>query len=204
MKDPCFWRTTSPCQPRCREDRMCSDVFRSALFSCQTTGSWVYRVIGAVLWDIQNRLKCSKLTQLKSWKHNWQCIILSSKHFCIFKKPDLFLFFVSSFLFLLFASICLSFLSCFWLVCVAAVLGTCLHFLSTSDLQMNCMLRSWSTRPLVRSWTMPSMTWPLCRCSLSLSLPLTSPFLSCVLNVRTLHLLPLDHKCLPPILLCRK
>lgn len=41
--------------------------------------------------------------------------------------------------------------------------GTCLNFLSTSDLQMNCMLRSSSTKPLVRSWTMPSTTWHLCR-----------------------------------------
>lgn len=72
-------------------------------------------------------------------------------------------FFVSSFLPLLFASICLSLSSCFRLACVAAVVGTCLCFLSTSGVQMNCMLRSWSTRPLARSWTMPSMTWHLCR-----------------------------------------
>lgn len=53
------------------------------------------------------------------------------------------------------------FLSCF---CVAAALDACLHFLLTSDLQMSYMLRSSSTRPLARSWTMHSMTWPLCRC----------------------------------------
>lgn len=44
-----------------------------------------------------------------------------------------------------------------------AVLGTCLNFLPTSDLQTNCMLRSSSTKPLARSWTMPSTTWRLCR-----------------------------------------
>lgn len=36
-------------------------------------------------------------------------------------------------------------------------------FGSTSDLQTNCMLRSSSTKPLARSWTMPSTTWPPCR-----------------------------------------
>lgn len=101
-------------------------------------------------------------------------------------------FFVFSFLPLLFASICPSFLSCFF---VAAVLGTCLHFLSTSDLQMNCMLRSSSTRPLVRSWTMPSMTWHLCRRSLAASsLPLFClvfwdlPFSLCGTYVPSSHL----------------
>lgn len=34
---------------------------------------------------------------------------------------------------------------------------------------MNCMLRSSSTRPLVRNWTMPSMTWHLCRSSVAAS-----------------------------------
>lgn len=28
--------------------------------------------------------------------------------------------------------------------------------------QMSSMPRNWSTRPLARSWTTPSMTWPLC------------------------------------------
>lgn len=43
------------------------------------------------------------------------------------------------------------------------LLASCRRFLSSSDLQMNYMLRSSSTRPLARSWTMRSMTWPLCR-----------------------------------------
>lgn len=34
----------------------------------------------------------------------------------------------------------------------------------TFDLQMNSMLRSWNTRPLVRSWIMHSMIWPPYRC----------------------------------------
>lgn len=54
--------------------------------------------------------------------------------------------------------------------CAPAVLGTCLNFLATSDLQMNCMLRSSSTKPLARSWTMPSTTWHLCRWPLAVSL----------------------------------
>lgn len=46
-----------------------------------------------------------------------------------------------------------------------SVLRSCfgLHLLLTFDLQMNCMHRSWSTRLSARSWTMPSMTWPLYR-----------------------------------------
>ena len=47
--------------------------------------------------------------------------------------------------------------------------------LPTSDLQMNYMLRSWSIRPSARSWTMPSMTWPLCSDSLPLSMSLYIP-----------------------------
>lgn len=83
-------------------------------------------------------------------------------------------------------------------------LTTCrLYFLSTSDLQMNCMLRSWSTRPLVRSWTMPLMTWHLCRCSdIFLSLPLTSLSLSCALN--SYSLCGSYCMCLLHIFLCRK
>lgn len=33
-----------------------------------------------------------------------------------------------------------------------------------ADLQTSCMHRSWNTRPSQRSWTMPSMIWPPCRC----------------------------------------
>lgn len=59
----------------------------------------------------------------------------------------------------------------------------------TSHLQMSCMLRSWSTRPLVRSWTMPSMTWHLCRHLLfCLSLHLTSicstAFVLCIFSLQ--------------------
>lgn len=107
--------------------------------------------------------------------------------------------FVFSFLPLLFASTSLSlslslclFAAC---VCLTSLLATCLYLLSTSDLQMNCMLRSWSTRPLVRSWTMPSMTWHLCRCSASLfplpvSLQMTG--LSVFPSVDCMCLLPLS------------
>ena len=59
------------------------------------------------------------------------------------------------------------------------------------DLQMNCMLRSWSTRPLARSWTMPSMTWHLCRCALSashFSCYLSSPSSLCGSHVPSAHL----------------
>lgn len=59
--------------------------------------------------------------------------------------------------------------------CAPAVLGTCLNFLSTSDLQMNCMLRSSSTKPLARSWTMPSTTWHLCRWPPAVSLCFAFP-----------------------------
>ena len=78
-----------------------------------------------------------------------------------------------------FSSTCLS---CF---CVAAALDACRHFLSTSDLQMSYMLRSSSTKPLARSWTMRSMTWPLCRCPVARFsiLPVLHLVYSCLLYI---------------------
>lgn len=166
-KGPCYWRTSIPCQPRSgsKGDRMCSDVFRSGSFSCRSRCSRVRGFIGAVLWGFHKRHKCSKIPQ--QLQQRAESILRYSSFF----RPSIsaslkrltYFFFVFSFLPLLFASICLSLSSCFLLACVAAVVGTCLCFLSTSDVQMNCTLRSWSTRPLARSWTMPSMTWHLCR-----------------------------------------
>ena len=141
---------------------MCSDSCRSAAFSCGTTGSWVYSYLCSFMTD-------SKQMQMQMLSNqNSICIILTSllpasseNLTCVLSPPS---------------SPCslaplFSFPPCFH---VAAVFGPCLRFLSTSDLQMSCMLRSWSTRPLARSWTMPSMTWRLCRCSLA------SPSLSCL------------------------
>lgn len=52
-----------------------------------------------------------------------------------------------------------------------------LHFPAfPADLQMNSMLRSWSIKPSLRSWTMLSMTWPPCR-SISVPLCCTSCYL---------------------------
>lgn len=65
--------------------------------------------------------------------------------------------------------------------------GTCLNFLSTSDLQMNCMLRSSSTKPLVRSWTMPSTTWHLCRMASRCASVFASPVLCSGFCFRSFH-----------------
>lgn len=165
---------------------MCSDIFRSEIFSCQTTGSWVHGVIGAVF------VSHSKQTLYAAHSSRWRTEITTRKAASFPHLQTADLFFCPLLLlpfFPLLASICLLFFPAFSLVCVAAVLGTCLHFLSTSDLQMNCMLRSWSTRPLVRSWTMRSMTWHLCRCS-HVHCASASRFLFsvCVSNLQTFQL----------------
>lgn len=109
--------------------------------------------------------------------------------FLHFFKPDLFFVLFSP------SSLCSSSAShshaAFGFFVSPLSLTTCLYFLPTSDLQMNCMLRSWSTRPLVRSWTMPLMTWHLCRCAdIFLCLPLTS---LCSCPVLWIHILSVDH-----------
>lgn len=119
-------------------------------------------------------LKCSKPTELKSRSLN-QIFIFSVIN-VIFQKilTDVCLLLPPSSLFRRHLSLIPSpvfvSLPCF---------GTCLNFLSTSDLQMNCMLRSWSTKPLVRSWTMPSTTWHLCRWPLAAPRFLLLLFLCC-------------------------
>lgn len=129
------------------EHRTYPDVYRSAVYRQPSLSG-----CRCTFMRHSDSLQCSKPTEFKSRRLNQIFIfyvinVIFQKiltNVCLLLPPSSLRLHLS-----LIPSPAFVFRPCF---------GTCLNFLSTSDLQMNCMLRSSSTKPLVRSWTMPSTT----------------------------------------------
>ena len=160
---------------------------RLALFSC---GSTYHRVNGLEGGRFNEAFSTGVNTPVCEWNHLWKCFVarchlqkqtLTCTHglaiICLSDHPSFFFFLPSSFFSLRsLVFIChssKSLLSIYDSLLVYLTSAWC--SLLTSDLQMNYMLRSWSIRPSARSWTMPSMTWPLCSDRLPLSIALYIP-----------------------------
>lgn len=128
IKGPCFWRATV-----LAKRTECAQIFVGQDYLAVEPQAADFKELLVPFYEtIRTSLNALSSLSLRAMSTiRYASYFLPSISASLKSLTYFFFFFVFSFLPLLFASICLSFSSCFWLVCVAAVPDTCLRFLST-------------------------------------------------------------------------